>query len=92
MATVNVDFTNTGNEIATISFQDSAGNPIGPLVRPRVFGILVLPSYRIIFVLLQVLRPNQIIRRQFNINFSYFFTFVRGRNEKTATYALANQA
>ncbi|KAL5530976.1 hypothetical protein ACEPAG_3852 [Sanghuangporus baumii] len=63
-SSVNVDFTNTGTEIATISFTDHVGNAIGPIV----------------------IRPNQVIRRKFEINFSYFFTFGRGRHEQTTTH------
>ncbi|KAL5493013.1 hypothetical protein ACEPAI_4461 [Sanghuangporus weigelae] len=69
-SSVNVDFTNTGTEIVTISFTDHVGNEIGPLV----------------------LRPNQVIRRRFEINFSYFFTFGRGRHEQTTTQNFTNNA
>lgn len=30
--------------------------------------------------------PNEILRKPMEINFSFFFKFVRGRFEKTATY------
>ncbi|KAL5536385.1 hypothetical protein ACEPAF_207 [Sanghuangporus sanghuang] len=69
-SSVNVDFTNTGTEIATISYTDHVGNPVGPIV----------------------IRPNQVIRRKFEINFSYFFTFGRGRHEQTATYVYTSIA
>ncbi|KAL5492883.1 hypothetical protein ACEPAI_4331 [Sanghuangporus weigelae] len=69
-SSVNVDFTNTGTEIATISFTDHVGNAIGPIV----------------------IRPNQVIRRKFEINFSYFFTFGRGRHEQTTTQNFTNNA
>lgn len=88
-SSVNVDFTNTGTEIATISFTDHVGNPVGPIVRARNFSLNpVIANYTILCP--QVIRPNQVIRRKFEINFSYFFTFARGRHEQTTTYVYSS--
>lgn len=64
MTTVNVDFSNTGNEIITVKYANPAGVAQTDIV----------------------LRPNQIIRREMDINFSYFFTFTRGRFDQTAAW------
>ncbi|KAL5493019.1 hypothetical protein ACEPAI_4467 [Sanghuangporus weigelae] len=68
--TVNVDFTNTGDGIVTISFTDHLGRAVAPII----------------------IRPNQIIRQKLEINFSYNFTYGKGRDEKNAAQTFSNNA
>lgn len=64
MAEVNVDFSNTGDDIIVVNYNDEQGDPQPDLV----------------------VRPQEVVRRKFPINFSFYVTFTCGRFSESATY------